>query len=357
MDVSLNFAAVPHILKSNWRCPSNIALVKYWGKKESGTQLPANPSISLTLSDLYTETTITVNHGNVSGEPAFTFLLEGQSKLAFEPKIYSFFKKIWNDFQVIRECHLVIDSKNNFPHGTGIASSASGFGALALALCDLEQAHTGKMMDDFFNKASEVARLGSGSACRSIYAGVTSWGKCESIENSSDFYATPFQSKIDAPLNDLMDAVLIVDDSEKSVSSTEGHSLLINNPYSAARYATAAKNHSRIIDSLEKGNVRSFIQIVESEALQLHAMMMASSPYYILMRPNTLAIIEKIWAFREKEGLPVMFTLDAGANVHLLYPAEYNEVVVNFIENALLDYCKSGQYLCSFTGKGPEKIQ
>lgn len=341
---------------STWRCPSNIALVKYWGKKEGGIQLPANPSISLALSDLFAETTITLSHGNVSGLPSFSFALDGKPTAGFEPKIQSFLKRIWDELLVVREYHLQIESKNNFPHGTGIASSAAGFGALALCLCDLEQQIANKPMDDFLQTASKLARLGSGSACRSVYSGAAVWGETEAIPDSSDLYAVPFDGPISEELNGLMDAVLIVDDAEKSVSSTEGHSLLINNPYAKARYETASQNMLRISEALKKGNVRSFISIVESEALQLHAMMMASSPYYILMRPNTLAIIEKIWAFREKSGIPVMFTLDAGANVHLLYPKSYNEEVVNYIETALLPYCKNGQYLCTHTGKGPQKL-
>lgn len=320
-------------------------------------QLPANPSISFTLSDLCAETRISLPHGNISGQPAFSFLLDGKPQPGFEPKIKAFLQRIWNDLQVVRDYHLHIESANNFPHGTGIASSAAGFGALALCLCDLEQQVTGNTLPDFLQKASELSRLGSGSACRSLYPGAAVWGTTEAVAQSSDLYAVPFDKTLGEPLQEMMDAVLIVDDAEKSVSSTEGHSLLVNNPYAEARYATARENLLRISQAMEKGNMRSFIGIVESEALQLHAMMMASSPYYILMRPNTLAIIEKIWAFREKTSIPAMFTLDAGANVHLLYPKSYNAEVVNFIDSDLLSYCKNNQYLCSSIGKGPQKIQ
>jgi diphosphomevalonate decarboxylase len=107
---------------------------------------------------------------------------------------------------------------------------------------------------------------------------------------------------------------------------------------------------------MRNGDVQQFIAIVESEALQLHSMMMTSLPYYVLMRPNTLAIIEKIWQFRESSGLPLCFTLDAGANVHLLYDGKIDETLMNFVNNTLLSYCKNGQYLCSTTGKRPVAI-
>lgn len=319
-------------------------------------QLPANPSISLSLGDLYAETTVTLEHGNVSGKPAFSVLVDGARKLGFEPKIEAFLKRLWPDFSVVQECHLHIQTSNNFPHGTGIASSAAGFGALALCIADLQQQHTGTIYPDLIQQASSMARLGSGSACRSLYAEPAVWGENDTVPGSSDLYAVPFDREIAVPLNDLMDAVLIVDAGEKSVSSTEGHSLLAGNPYAETRYQVAVSNLARIADTMVKGNIRSFISIVESEALQLHAMMMVSSPYYLLVKPNTVAIIEKIWQYRESTGLPVMFTLDAGANVHLLFAREDREKVVNFIETELLVYCQNRQYLCSCTGKAPEKI-
>ena len=344
-------------LKSaTWTCPSNIALVKYWGKKEGGIQLPANPSISFTLSDLYAKTTISLPHGNVSGKPAFSFLLDGKPQVSFHPKIEQFLSRIWNDFSVVREYHLHIESSNNFPHGTGIASSAAGFGALALCICDLQEQVSGHKLEDFYTQASTIARLGSGSACRSVFDGPAVWGETPASEGSSDYFAVPFSGVLHETFQEFCDAVLIIDESEKKVSSTEGHSLLVNNPYAQARYQVAAENLNRIADAMTKGNMRSFISIVESEAMQLHAMMMASSPGYILMRPNTLAVIEAVWNFREQHALPLMFTLDAGANVHLLFPKLYKEQIVNFIQSDLLSICKNGLYLCSDIGKGPEKL-
>jgi diphosphomevalonate decarboxylase len=342
-------------LSTQWRCPSNIALVKYWGKKKGGVQWPANASLSLNLSDLYAQTGVSLAHGNVSGKPAFDFLLDGQPKPGFIPKLEMFLNRLWDEFSVVRDYHLSIASSNNFPHGTGIASSAAGFGALALCICDLQQQVNGKPFDDFYATASRMARLGSGSACRSVYPGPVIWGETSALAAANDDFAVPAGFVAESPLDELMDAVLIVDEDEKKVSSSAGHALLDANPYSEQRFLTAEKNLIKLTECMQKGNIRSFISIVESEALQLHAMMMVSSPYYILMRPQTLAIIEKIWEFREQTSIPAMFTLDAGANVHLLFPKSYNAEIVNFIENSLLVYCKNQRYLCSATGKGPEK--
>lgn len=343
--------------KVTYQCPSNIALVKYWGKKSGGPQLPANPSISLTLADLCATTTVEIAYGNVSGKPSFQFMLEGQIKKSFEPKIEQFLTKIWEHSQLVQNQTLVIQSQNNFPHGTGIASSAAGFGALACCIADLEFELYGAYpagFDNFEKAASFLARLGSGSACRSLYAKPAIWGEHPDF-NSSDLFAVPLDADIDPIFSTFRDAVLIVDSGEKSVSSTAGHALLTGNAYAESRYKVANQNLGNIVEAMKSGKMHSFINIVESEALQLHAMMMASSPYYLLMRPGTVAIIEKIWAYREKTGHPLMFTLDAGANVHLLYPENIHTEAMNFIETELLVFCENKQYLCTRTGTAPKK--
>ena len=342
-------------MKTTYRCPSNIALVKYWGKKEGGIQLPANPSISLTLSDLYAETTVQVMGANSSGKASFDFLFNGQPRESFVPKLQDFFARIYNDYELLQKHHLHINSTNNFPHGTGIASSAAGFGALGCCIVDLQQELYPKP-GNRQQEISRIARLGSGSACRSVYAEPAIWGQHSEIEGSSDEFAIPFAGKVATEFSQMMDAVLIVDAGEKKVSSSAGHGLLKNNPYGPARFAEAERHLTELCDALTTGSEHRFISIVESEALQLHAMMMLSNPYYILMRPNTLAAIEKVWDYREKSGVPVAFTLDAGANVHLLFAGHYQQQVLNFIQSELLEYCQNGQYFCSATGFAPEKL-
>lgn len=342
-------------MKTTYRCPSNIALVKYWGKKEGGIQLPANPSISLTLSDLFAETSVEVMGGNSSGKASFDFLFNGQPRESFVPKLQDFFARIYNDYELLQKHHLLINSTNNFPHGTGIASSAAGFGALGCCIVDLQQELYPKP-GNRQQEISRIARLGSGSACRSVYAEPAIWGHHSEIEGSSDEFAIPFAGKVATEFSQMMDAVLIVDAGEKKVSSSAGHGLLKNNPYGPARFAEADRHLTELCDALTTGSEHRFISIVESEALQLHAMMMLSNPYYILMRPNTLAVIEKVWDYREKSGVPVAFTLDAGANVHLLFAGRYQQQVLNFIQTELLEYCQNRQYFCSTTGSAPEKI-
>ncbi|HKJ49432.1 MAG TPA: hypothetical protein VJ973_10100, partial [Christiangramia sp.] len=152
------------------------------------------------------------------------------------------------------------------------------------------------------------------------------------------------------------DTILLVDKGEKQVSSTVGHDLMHGHPFAENRFAQAHDNLDKMISVLKSGNTEDFIKIVESEALTLHAMMMSSLPYFILMKPNTLEIINKIWAFREKTRIPVCFTLDAGANVHVLYPENHESKILEFINNELVVYCQNGHYICDQVGSGASKI-
>jgi diphosphomevalonate decarboxylase len=130
-----------------------------------------------------------------------------------------------------------------------------------------------------------------------------------------------------------------------------------NHPFANERFQQAHKNLSKLKEILKSGDVNSFIQLVESEALTLHAMMMTSMPYFILMKPNTLEIINAIWNFRKATNIPVCFTLDAGANVHILYPENVKSKVLKFIQSDLVGYCKNGEYLCDALGFGIQQIK
>lgn len=178
--------------KVTYRCPSNIALVKYWGKKEDGIQIPANASISWSLSDLFAETSVEATE---SREPELTFLYDNSPKTSFEPKIKDFLSRIapYSDFVATHS--IKVNTVNNFPHGTGIASSAAGFGALALCIADLEGLFQYNTLE-FYQRASFFARLGSGSACRSVYAEPAIWGHHDAVGNSSDLYAVPYTGLI-----------------------------------------------------------------------------------------------------------------------------------------------------------------
>lgn len=334
-----------------WKSPSNIALVKYWGKKEN--QIPANPSISFTLNNCHTLTTVNYEQAE---ELSFQVFVAGKREASFEPKIEQFFNRIKEYTPFISNLKLEIHTENTFPHSSGIASSASGLSALALCIVSIEKEMDYKMTEEYFKeKASFLARLGSGSACRSIYPELVVWGGNKSFANSSDLVAVPF-SGCHPVFKDFQDTILLVDKGQKVVSSTVGHNLMHDHPFATQRFAQAHDNLAELKKALTTGDLKAFTKIVESEALTLHAMMMASNPYFILMKPNTLQIIEKVWAFRAEHDLNLTITLDAGANVHLLYPKNETEKALELIKGSLVDFCENKGYICDEVGRGSQQI-
>ena len=337
-----------------WQTPSNIALIKYWGK--SNPQIPKNASISFTLNNCHTTTTIDFFKKLHSENIEFVFFFEGKKKDDFKLKITQFFEKINKYCPYLSEYKMIISSENSFPHSSGIASSASGMSAIAMCLMSLEKELNPNISEEYVKKkASFLARLGSGSAGRSIEGTLVVWGKHPEIDGSSDLFGIKFPYKIHQIFKNYQDAILIVDEGKKQISSTVGHNLMNNHPYAEERFEQANNNMSKLSKTLQNGDIKSFVNLVESEALTLHAMMLTSNPYFILMKPNTLKIIHKIWAYRKETNSNVCFTLDAGANIHILYPSEEKGKVNKFINNELLKYCKKNHYICDNISFGAKR--
>ena len=332
-----------------WQSPSNIALVKYWGKK--GKQHPQNPSISFTLSECRSETFVSFEKADKFG---FQFFFEGKENPAFGAKIEKFLLENQAFFPFINQLNLKVESRNTFPHSSGIASSASSMSAFVMCLMYIENQIVTKQFD--FQKASYFSRLASGSACRSVYPKMALWGATDCYKGSSDEYAVPLENVIHPVFKTYRDSILIVSGETKSVSSRAGHGLMEGNPYASARYAQANENIKNLLVALKSGDLDTFIYITESEALQLHALMMCSNPSFILMKPNTLRIIEAVRNFRNETQIPLCFTLDAGPNVHLLYPESEAEKVEKFIKSDLVTYCNQGRWIADRVGEGPKKL-
>ena len=320
-------------------CPSNIALIKYWGKYEN--QIPANPSISYTLNHCKTNTFMEFFADEQFSVQTY---LAGNEEKKFAEKIEKYFKNIEDFLPWILKGKYIIRTENTFPHSSGIASSASGFGAIAKCLMDLDEQFSGKIADDLkAKKESFLARLGSGSACRSLYNGLVVWGKTDEVAGSSDLYAVQYPNEEIHPIfKNFNDWVLLIHEGEKSVSSTVGHGLMKTNPYAERRFQEAHENFTILKEILKTGDLQNFIKLVEHEALTLHAMMMMSEPAFILMKTGTLEVINKIWNFRKETGLALFFTLDAGANVHLLFPEDSDsDKMKEFIVKELLQHTQN----------------
>lgn len=334
--------------------PSNIALVKYWGKED--IQIPKNTSISFTLSHSHTATKLLLNvKENPEEKTQISVQLDGKDTPSFSPKIEKFLKLITPYCPYVTEYHLTIHTQNTFPHSSGIASSASGMSALAMCLMQFEKQLNPAISDaDVAKKASFLARLGSGSASRSIEGKLMLWGKHSAVPSSSNHYAIALREDIHPVFEDYQDSILLVDKGQKKVSSTLGHSLMNGHAFAEERFKQAQKNTEELMAILQNGNLKAFCKLVESEALTLHALMMSSRPYFILMNPNTLQIIDAIWEYREETKIPVCFTLDAGANVHVLYPKEYKKEVHQFIHNQLKQHCQNQEVIHDEVGQGAQ---
>ncbi len=333
--------------KVSAKCSSNIALIKYWGKKD--VQIPMNPSLSFTLNNSYTSSELIFKPKN-SEEFLVNVYLDNQLNELFVPRIYTFFDRIEEFIPFLRNYEFDIITHNTFPHSSGIASSASGMGALALCLVEMEEKFgTNFTKEEKLKKASFLARLGSGSACRSLYPGLSVWGESEFVEGSSDLYAIPYPYEIHEIFRNFQDTILLIDEGQKKVSSSVGHKLMENHPYAKQRFSSANENLSKIIHAIEKGDLKEFGAIVEHEALSLHAMMFTSFPSFILMKPGTIAVIEKVRDFRAQTSANLYFTLDAGANVHLLYPENEKKLCMDYIENELKPFCAKGKVINDFS--------
>ena len=337
-----------------WSCPSNIAMIKYWGKRP--VQLPMNPSLSMTLDEARTITRVTYSFDPADASPSLRFSFEGRQVPAFQNRVAQTVTELSPYLPTLAHTTVEIESRNTFPHSSGIASSASSMGALALCLVQIDEMLRGGSGRSLpMKKVSFLARLGSGSASRSMFGGFSLWGESVGWTGSSDEYALPVDHFHES-FKETRDTILVVESGAKKVSSSVGHGMMDKNPFASARFGQARENLQVLRSALEEGDWTRFIELMEEEALSLHAMMLCSRPGYLLMQPGTVAIIKKVRQFRKETGSPVGFTLDAGANVHLIYPGEGEKKIHGFITAELLPHCEQNRTIRDRMGKGPEKI-
>lgn len=340
--------------KVSWKSPSNIAFIKYWGKY--GNQFPRNPSFSMTLSKSFTKTEVILGSKQNMEEIDLEFRFEDKKKEEFQNRIKNYLTSVISHYPFLAKYHIQINSENSFPHSAGIASSASAFSALALCLQSLKYGLDGyKIDEDFYHLASNYARLGSGSAARSVYGGYTIWGKNNFIANTTNDFAVPWNEKFHSNFENLHDTILILSDSKKSKSSSVGHQLMDKNPYAKVRYKDAEANFKTLLNSMINGDFKEFAYVLEHEALSLHGLMMMSKPWYSLLEPNSIKAIQLIQTFRDETNEKIAFTLDAGPNIHLIYPYK-NEATDDFIKSYLKPLCSDGKLINDRQGNGPELV-
>ncbi len=334
-----------------WSSPANIALVKYWGKH--GDQLPLNPSISMTLSKSLSTTK--VSWVVADDGPTCHFLFEESPSPLFSKRVQDYISRAVVYMPELARYSLHIASSNNFPHSSGISSSASFMSSLALCLVSAEEKITGRVLSqhEFRRRASFLARLGSGSAARSVYGGFTLWGATPSVPDSSDEYALPVGHLVHPVFQTYRDAILVVSSEAKSLSSSAGHKLMDSNAFGPIRFDQARENIKRLLQILGSGDPDAFALLVEEEAMTLHGLIQTSAGGPILMEPGTIAILRKIRSYRKETGSKACFTLDAGPNVHLLYHEGEAAAIHDFISAELVQHCENGRWTDDDIGQGP----
>ncbi len=286
-------------MKTTAIAPSNIAFIKYWGKKDEKLRLPENGSISMNLSNLLTTTTIEFSERFKKD----TLIYNGVSESTKDNRAIAHVEKI----RKIAKSKLFakIVTKNNFPSGTGLSSSASGFAALTLATT----AALGLKLSE--KELSILARQGSGSACRSIPNGFVEWLDGNTSDTS---YAKSIFSKEHW---DLRDIVAVVSTDKKEVATSEGQKGAQGSQFFEVRKKAMAKKIKNCKKFIKEKNFEKLGELVESEALELHSIMLTSHPSLIYLLPETLRIMRMVKRWRS-EGLPVYFTLNTGQNIHLI---------------------------------------
>ena len=280
----------------------NIAFIKYWGNRDNTLRLPMNGSISMNLDGLYTRTT-------VSFQPSLPFdelIINGHEVRSAGSDRVSYILDIIRGMADIHE-RAEIMSENNFPSGAGIASSASAFAALALAGSKAAGLNLSEP------ELSRLARRGSGSASRSIPGGFVEWQVGTTDNDSFAFsIASPDHWK-------LVDCIAIVSALHKKTSSTEGHSIAPTSPLQTARVADAPRRLEICRNTIINRDFDSFASVVELDSDMMHAVMMTSTPALHYWKPATLDVMNSVRVWRV-EGLQACYTVDAGANVHVICP-------------------------------------
>lgn len=301
-------------LHATARACSNIAFIKYWGNINHDLRLPANSSISMNLNDLYTTT-------SVKWEPDLD-----TDKLWINGVVaeVSALERVSKHLDIIRERlgikgYARVESENNFPMGTGIASSASSFAALTLASIN---AAGGELSE---REISTIARRGSGSASRSIPSGFVEWHYGETHESS---YAETF---VENDYWDLVDVIAIVSDQHKKTGSSKGHTTADTSVLQSARVQSAPERLTNVKQAIRDRDFELFARVVEEDSNLMHSIMMTSRPPLFYWQPLTLEIMHGIMEIRDQSGVQVCYTLDAGPNVHCICIRNDSEKVISYL--------------------------
>ncbi len=336
--------------KATVRAGSNIAFIKYWGVDDATINLPQTNSISMTLADAHTTTTVawdddeqavasTGSTGASTGSAGDRIELDGVVLDARKAaRLVRHLDRLRLLAGVNKRARVV--SRNNFPMASGIASSASGFAALTMA----GAAALG--LDLGLTQLSALARLGSGSASRSLFGGFVEWERGHDERTSVAHQLYPAEHWA------LYDLVAVVNSGEKAVSSADGHTLAARSPLNQGRVTYVKEQMAEARNAIAECDLVRLGPIIEQDALAMHAVMMTSTPSLFYWLPGTLAIMQAVRSWRERDGLQAYFTIDAGPNVHVICAA----ADVATVEELLATIPGVERVIVSRPGPGPQLL-
>ena len=292
------------IMTAKAQACSNIALIKYWGKRDAALNLPQNGSLSLTLDGMTTSTTVHWDSEYVGDEVSLNGKLLGEDELAKMSRFLDLVRA-----QAGIDLKARVESQNNFPTAAGLASSASGFAALALA------ASAAAGLDLSARDLSILARQGSGSASRSIFGGFAEWKRGE-LADGSDSYAEQLLAPDAWP--EVRMLVVVLEPRPKPISSRAGMTQTVaTSPMYPAWTETVNADLEAARQALFARDLEALGTVAEANALKMHATMITTLPTILYWQPTTVALMHRVWELR-REGLPGWFTIDAGPNVKIL---------------------------------------
>lgn len=317
--------------------PSNIALIKYWGKRHDALQQPLNSSVSLTLGDFRSTTKLVLrgclfpeDERSTAMRPTCEIILNHKKSLA-DKKLLALWQRMsagWGD-----ELGFELHTKNNFPTACGIASSASGFAAFVGAVADLLQLSKLWSHEDLQYWLCEWARLGSGSATRSAILGASvpfcAWEKINDFETKTFAIQSFWTSEIRS-------LVVVVSDSEKEVSSSAGHSLVDTSALQMVRLAGVKRQYDSIQEAIAKGDFDTLATLCETDAFAMHAVMQSCEPPLKYLGDETAQLIAAFVQWRDTHRIQACWSLDAGPNLHIIYSKKDCDFVIDFFANQIL---------------------
>ncbi len=312
---------------------ADIALVKYWGKKDEVLRLPENGSFSMMLDGLTTTTSVEFDEKLLRDEVT----IDGE-------KIHEEQKRVVQQLDRVRELAHVqlfarVTSQNSFPKSTGLSSSSSAFAALTVATTRA----AGLMLTQ--KELSILARQGSGSACRCVCGGFVEWHDGETSETS---FAETF---LPAEHWDLRDIVAIISNDQKNISSSEAHQSAQTSPFFTTRVKKIPEKIANVKTAITEKNFPKLGEIVEAEALEFHSILLTSQPPLVMWYPGTVQVMYAVHALR-KEGVLAYFTINTGFNIHVLTLPEFEQVVAEKLKN--LDLVQ--KIITSKVGNEPKEL-